>query len=125
MRLLLALLAGLALAGCDLAGRASLAAYEDRLAVAGFAENDLRAALADAEDHDDVVAVQCYGALLAHVERWQRAPRTIGAFSAFQRARTVRRVMEDERLNAACAALVGETKGSALRLLRAVGVGLP
>ena len=95
---------------------------EDRAALAEFAAADIKVALADATAHDDVIAAQCYAALLPALERWKAAPGSVGAVSAFQRARSYRRALADEALNAACAALVTDTGASVLRLARLVGL---
>lgn len=125
------LAAALLLAGCgDLKDR--LGPGRDPLAALGnFALDDLRAALADAQAHDDQVAAPCWAALIALVERQSGGALkadVAGGFSAFQRARDLIAATHQgpsDLLTRACGPVVLDTQATLLRLGVIAGGGLP
>lgn len=100
-------------------------------ALVAFASDDLRAALADAQAHNDVIAATCWGKLLERVEDIPRLTETrvIGAASAYQKARNIRRRVDagwSDEVRLACAALADDGRGVIRRLLRRIGgVAIP
>jgi hypothetical protein len=126
-----------ALAGCsglrDNLDAARLSGGGDALkTLGGFAADDLKAALADADAHGYTLAAACWGALIPLVEGLGARAEVgaiVGGFSAFQRARDIRRAagrgVPDE-LAARCAPLVLDAEATIARLgvIAAPGGGL-
>jgi hypothetical protein len=89
---------------------------------------DLEAALADATAHNDLLAMQCYPALIQIVQDLpeQAPPVEIkGIVSAFQATRNLAKKAQQfsvagnamtQQVNLACAALFNDAKGDILRL---------
>lgn len=111
------------LAGC--AGIAERVADQVQ-PVLDFALNDIRAAQDLAVAAGDEAAIQCYGVLEARVAKLgpRLEPPVIGAVSAYQKARNVRRFIAagiSEELRAACAWMIMDSR-SFLRGLATLGI---
>lgn len=128
IRSLLALLVALGLAGCGtLPNTVQNGDTQDEVeALVQFASDDLRAALADANAHGDVIAATCWSKLLEKVDDLPRLTegRVIGAASAYQKARNIRRRVDagwSDDVRLACAALADDGRSVLARLLRRIG----
>ncbi len=115
----LAIILALFLAGCG-----SITGDDPLSRLGDFTVADLKAANDLAVSADDQIAMACYPELIKFVERvgdFRAETRTVaGAFSAYQRARNVRRRLElglPDSLRIGCAALLNDSKRSVLRLL--------
>src|SRR5712671_2748041 len=92
-----------------------------------YTVSDLQAALADAKDHNDLAAVQCYAGLIPIVQSLPVAgvaTAPVGAITAFQKARDLSKTVQAnagggalvQSVNLACAALFNDVQGDLLRL---------
>jgi len=98
--------------------------YEEaREILEGVVREDLIEALRSTEEHDDVVAAQCWRGLLVMVDRVDENFFTVpkGVFSTYQKVRNTRRILGDvnDEMKLACGALKADSK---LRLLNLVGL---
>jgi hypothetical protein len=96
-------------------------------ALRAFAADDLRTAYTRASARNDVIAATCYERLLTLVEQHNAdvVVHVVGPVTAFDSARAIRRrvdagVSDETRL--ACAALVGETRASLVKIAVSLGV---
>lgn len=99
---------------------------DEIVALAELAKADVESALADARAHKDKAAVLCYAELLDKLEDLPKltASRVVGPVSAFQKARNIRKRIDEgvsEDVEIACAALANETRGTLRRIVRLVG----
>lgn len=98
-------------------------------ALTELAKTDIESALSDARAHKDKAAVLCYSELLDKIEDLPKltASRVVGPVSAFQKARNIRKRIDEgvsEDVEIACAALANETRGTLRRIVRLVGGGV-
>lgn len=115
------------LSACAVQDRALVEAGKEA-SLAEFALADLQAAHADAMAHDDVIAATCWAKLAEKVAALPGRTETqaVGAFSAYQKARNVRRAVTNgisDDIKLACAALAADARRGVLTLPAAL-VGL-
>lgn len=121
----IALAFALALSACTAARDAALYEEGKVASLTEFALEDLKAAHADALAHDDVIAATCWAKLAEKVAALPGRTETqaVGAFSAYQKARNVRRAVTNgisDDIKLACAALVADARRGVLSLPGAV-----
>lgn len=86
---------------------------------------DLDAAMADAQQNNDVIAMNCYPVLKKYVLMGsQGTTKIVGAFSAYQKARDIKKgigagVPDDLKLG--CAAMLQETRDFVLKMAAIAG----
>lgn len=97
-------------------------AKDDAKALAAFAVDDLKYALADAKEHDDQIAAMCWADLLKSAERLQAIAErpNIGVAQSWQIARNARRNQHE-----ACDAIVNDAKSSLFKIASRLGVAIP
>lgn len=129
--ILVALFLALGVAACTQtlpAGPAGQASADPLGDIAKFTIADLQAADADAVAHNDVLSHACYPALIKFVGELQTQGSNLtvsGAFSAFQKARDLRRSVQGgipDYLKLGCAPLV-QDEVTLLVKLGAIGAG--
>lgn len=135
MKTVLALVLAAALAACstvqslpDVVDNGD--ARDEVAALLKLTKADLEMALQLATDHDDPAGVQCYSMLLTKIDGVAEfaAMPSAGVVSAYEKARILRRRVEGrsgEDVRVACSALVNDSAGVVLRLVRrAASLGL-
>lgn len=116
----LGLIALLLLSGCATVAPSNAAPVDPLVVLSAFTADDLNAALADANAHNDVAAVMCYTTLLRYVGMTGHLPAVPkGIFSANQIKRDLLRggankVQED--LTVGCAAYVSSEIDTLVKL---------
>lgn len=108
----------------------SIDTQDEAVVLTQAAVYDLKAAKADADAHEDIVASTCYGKL---IEKLSALPaltegRVIGPATGFQKARNARRRLDagvSDEVHLACAALLADTRATVLRVVRLLGIALP
>lgn len=122
------LLAALALAGCAVGPLQVDPEHEKAEAVLDFTLADVRAARASAERWGDPKYARCWATLEDWLANLPEFTTVIGGATAVQKARNVRRILEqrDEEVTAACAPIVMDAQTTVGRLRSlAIGAGLP
>lgn len=114
--------------------QATVAGDDDAGGLQKFTLADLRAASALADRTNDVLAKQCYEGLIPIVESFgpkegEDAGRVIGAISAYQKVRNVRRTLEDglsselrDQLLLACGPMLTDSRFAIARLVLRFGL---
>lgn len=93
--------------------------------ISQLAQADVQAALDDANAHGDVIAAQCYAHILAVIPTLPNAAAAPkGVVSAFQKARNIRRRVDQgisDEFTLACGPLITDTRRTALKIGARIG----
>jgi len=126
MKITAIILAGLLLSGCagNIVTKAITSDDPDEIS---FVRKDLEAALASAKANDDQLGEMCWAAIIKKIEEPRTKTNVVGALSAYQKARNVRRKLEgglDTSLRIGCAPMLTESRKVIFSKLRKLAPGL-